>query len=547
MIHPALPLLIKTQYMSKIRRALRSLKTLRGVMYFLVGLFVFTLWIGPSILMAFTDTKSKDIVAPYISAFLPFLLLIITLLALTSATISKAINFTAGELEFLFPGPFKRRDLVIYKIITSVMGIIFVALFISCFFMRFTNLYIACYLGILFTLLFLHFFSMAVAFISLIISKHAYTPSRKNILITIGVLVVLGLWKGVDWQTAQELFMKPLVLAQMVKDNWFGGIILAPFEVFVRTIMAPSFYDLLLWASAAAGIDLILLGAVISLDANYLETSLSVSEKKYAKIERMRRGGVAAISSNRKTAKWSLPDLPWLHGIGPILWRQMTSAMRNSKGVLLLLFIVSMGIGPMIVMKGVSDESVPFFLIIITMYSIFLTQWFPFDFRSDIDRMDWMKMIPIDSLPIAIGQILTPVLIVSILEMTIFGGLAIGVKNNFSLLLAGILLAPSFNLLLFGLENLIFLLYPVRIAKVGPGDFQGFGRMMVLFFLKFVVIILVMGSIIGLGVGGYFLFDKSIIVFIAISLTLLTGCGLAIIQCIAWAFDKFDPSIHTPA
>ncbi len=546
MIHPALPLLIKSQYMSKIRRALRSLKTLRGVMYFLVGLIVFILWIGPSILMAFTDTKSREIAAPYISAFLPFLLLVFCLLALASAIKSKAIYFTAGEIEFLFPGPFKRRDLVIYKIITSVMNIIFVALFMSCFFMRFTNLYIACYLGIFFILLFLHFFSMIVAFISLIVSKHAYTLPRKNILLTIGVLIIIGLWKGIDWQAAQELLLKPLVLAQMVRDNWYGGVILAPFDVFVRTVMAPSFYDLLIWGSAAAGIDILLFCCVISLDANYLETSLSVSEKKYAKLERMRQGGVAAISSNRKTAKWSLPLLPWLGGAGPILWRQLTTAMRNSKGVLLLLFIVSMGIGPMIVMKGVSDESVPFFLIIITMYSIFLTQWFPFDFRSDIDRMDWIKMIPIDSLPIAIGQVLTPVLIVSMLEMIIFGGLAIGVKNNFSLLLAGILLAPSFNLLLFGLENIIFLLYPVRIAKVGPGDFQGFGRMMVVFFLKFIVIILIMGSIIGLGVGGYFLSNKSILVFLAISFTLLTGCGFAVVQCIAWAFEKFDPSIHTP-
>ncbi len=551
MIHPALPFLIKMQGKSQIRRAIRSLKTWRGRLYFLVGIVVFSLWLGPQIFMAFSSNASEK-AAPYINAFMPFGLLFLCLMALVNELIeagSKVISFTPGETEFLFPGPFKRRDLLKYKIITSTKNLLFIAAFISIFTMRFTHSWLVCYLGILLTLLFVHFFSMTVAFLRLLLLESAYTPSRKRVLTVLGLFLFFGVWKGVDWTFAWDQIVagKPLVLAEAIRETWFGTIVLAPFDVFARIIVAKSFsFDLLLWCSVAVGIDLLLLITVFKLDANYLETSLAVSEKTYAKQQRMRRGGSPLVSSIKK-ATWSLPMLPWLNGAGPILWRQLTSAIRNAKGMLVLLVVICCALGPMMIMKGVSDSAVPTVLIITGIYSIFFTQWFPFDFRSDIDRMDWLKMIPAGSMPITIGQVFTPVIMVSFLELCLFGGLSFGVDENRVLLFIAMALVPSYNLLLFGLENLIFLLFPIRIVKAAPGDFHGFGRIMVVLFLKFLVIGGCLGSIIGMGYGGYYFLGKHIAVFVVITWTLLTCCGIAILPYIAWAFEKYDPSVDAPA
>ena len=388
---------------------------------------------------------------------------------------------------------------------------------------------------------------MAMALLRLTLLERAYTLSRKSVLIALGFLLVLGLWKGIDWPFALEQIHagEPLVLTEAVRNTWIGSIILAPFDVFVRTIMAKSFFpDLLLWASAAAGINLFFLITVIGLDANYLETALSVSEKTYAEQQRMKRGGDAAIGSTKKTAEWSLPSFPWLWGTGPILWRQSITAIRSAAGFLIFLFCLGIGIT---IAQGESDEKIPFVLALTLAISLLCTHKFPFDFRGDLDRMDWLKMIPAGSIPISIGQVLTPVLIVSLLEeLLLLGGLMSGLYQNWKLILIGMALVPSFNLLIYGLENLIFLLFPKRMDNTSSGDFYEFGRAIVVYFLKFFIIGGAVASLIGIGYGGYYLLGKHIAVFIAIAWTLLTVAGLALLPYIAWAYEKFDPSVDTP-
>ncbi len=551
MIHPSLPFLIKLQRKSQFRRALRSLKTWRGRIYFLIGIAVFGLWLGPQIVLAFTMNSAKTS-APYINAFMPFGLLFFCVISLINELIeagTKAISFTGGETEFLFPGPFSRQDLLKYKIITSMTNLLFVALFISIFTMRFTYSYLACYVGIFLTLLFTLFFSLIVAFIRVILIEHAYTPSRKRVMSIAGIILLIILWKGANWTYAWDLIAagKPLAVAEAIRETWAGTILLAPFDVFVRVILAKSlFTDFLMWGSAAVGINLFFLFIIFRLDANYLETAMAISEKTYARQQRMRRGS-APISTSKKTATWSPPSLPWLNGAGPILWRQLTGAMRCARGMLVLVVFICIALGSTVFSGGLSGETVLFVLIITAIYSIFFTQLFPFDFRSDIDRMEWLKMLPIGSMPIVIGQVFTPVIMVSILHFFLFGGLLFAVDENQTLLYIGMALAPSYNLLLFGFENLIFLLFPIRVVKTTPGDFHGFGRIMVVFFLKFLVIGGILGGIIGIGIGGYYFLGKHIAVFITISWTLLTCCGIAVLPFIAWAFEKFDPSVDTPA
>ena len=503
-----------------------------------------TIGIGPQIFLMFRFPDSHLKVAPYIESFLPFGLLLLCLSVLVTEISSKAVSFTPGETEFLFPGPFKRRELLLFKLFNSVVSILFMALIISIFIMRFSYHWMACFTGIFLCLIFIHLFSITAAFLRLTVLKHAYTQFRKYFLTTAVLVLAVVLWRTIDW----ALFWTPLLLAQAIRDSWIGCIVLAPFDTFGNAIMAKTIFpDLFFWASAAAGIIIIFFLIVILLDANYLETSLSVSEKTYAKMKQMRHSGGVIIGSGRKTAKHSLPVLPWMGGIGPILWRQITTAFRSAKGIMFLLLGLSVGFVPILIIKGISDEATPFLLLIVAMNSIFFTQWFPFDFRSDLDRMDWLKMMPIGSIQITVGQILTPVIFVTLLEFILFGGLLFGVEKNRYFLFSGMMLAPSFNLLLFGLENLFFLLFPSRLELSQHGDFQGFGRIMIVFFMKFIILFAIFGAILGIGFATFVFSGKLWSIFFVVIWILLTLCGLAILPYIAWAFEKFDPSIDTPA
>ncbi len=547
MIHPALPILYEIQYKSRVRNALRSLKTWRGIIYLLVGSLIVIPWMVMLILWVLSDAKSLEAATPYFDAFLPFGLLFVCLFTLLTNVSSKAIAFTPGETEFLFPGPFARRELLIYKIMAETIQVVIISAVVSIILLPFTPLWLAGFIGIALTLFFLILLRMTVAFVQMTVLERIDVSFRKVVLYAFWFFLILGLWKGTGWPSVQAILIDPLAFPLAIRETWTGAILLTPIDFFVRIVMAKSYFpELLFWASVAAGIDLCLFFAVIRLDTNYLESSMNAAEKKYAKTQLTKSGYGVMAGTGQKTAAYSLPALSWMGGIGPNLWRQLVGAVRNSKDILILSSAVSGLCGFILFAQGILSEATPFLLIVFAMNSIILTQWMPFDFRSDIDRMDWLKMIPIGSMPTVIGQVLIPVLIVSLLELLLFGGLLFCVEKNRSLLFIGMVLVPSFNFLLFGLENLIFLLFPIRIVESSSGDLYDVGRIMVTYFMKYISLVGILAGIIGIGFGGYLLCGENLAVFTAITWTLLTVSGLALLPYIAWAFEKFDPSIDTP-
>ena len=116
--------------------------------------------------------------------------------------------------------------------------------------------------------------------------------------------------------------------------------------------------DLLKWAGfAAALLNGGLLILVFLLDAHYIETAMAASERRYAKIKRVRAGAFLSMGVS-KTSNWHLPQLPWAGGAGPIAWRQLTNAARSSRGLLLLLLIVAVGATPALNLAGHGGKSV---------------------------------------------------------------------------------------------------------------------------------------------------------------------------------------------
>ncbi|HEV3023456.1 MAG TPA: hypothetical protein VGX76_13370, partial [Pirellulales bacterium] len=90
-----------------------------------------------------------------------------------------------------------------------------------------------------------------------------------------------------------------------------------------------------------------------------------------------------------------------------------------------------------------------------------------FDFRRDLDRMATLKGLPISPAAAAIGQTLAPVLITTLFQFGVltFAFVAQSLPPN-HLFISMLVLMP-FNALVFGLDNLIYLLYPLPRAARG--------------------------------------------------------------------------------
>ena len=90
-----------------------------------------------------------------------------------------------------------------------------------------------------------------------------------------------------------------------------------------------------------------------------------------------------------------------------------------------------------------------------------------FDFRRDLDRLATLKGLPITPAAAAVGQTLAPVLIASLFQSGVLA-FAVGARSlpAHHLCMAMLVMIPL-NVLVFGLDNLIYLLYPYRVQQEG--------------------------------------------------------------------------------
>ena len=541
---PALRKLLKLRLRARLRVMVRGLKTRRGAVFFAIGAMMFVLWLGPSAAIAVVGVSARGRFDPeVVRTVIPLALAGMCLLSVLTSGRQKGIPFTAPEIDFLFAGPFTRRELLVYKLSSSMIGSVFVALFFSVFLLQHATLWIAAFLGCLLTLLFMQLFSTTVVLVGQTVAEQAYTRARRLALLGVAALAGIGLGEAALAARGQD----PFALVMAFRHSWAGIALLAPMEVFGRTMLAGSLVpELVGWGALAAAIDLALLVLVLRLDVNYADSAIAASQRLYRRLEQVRRGGGLAWTAGSQP-KMHLPGLPWLGGAGPIVRRQLIHAVRTARGMLFFLVVMGIPLGIMLVGSRQNHSvAIGALLGVLMFVTFFFTQMVPFDFRGDLDHMDVLKSLPMGSVPIAAGQLVVPTLIMTGIQLVVLGVAAAMVEGAGTVLLAMALFSVPFNFLLIGVENLLFLLFPTRMHATTPGDLQHVGRMMVLLAAKMLVLVGCCGVAAALGAIAYFVCGRSWIAALSVSwLVVATGC-VALVPCVAAAYRKFDVSVDTP-
>lgn len=174
-------------------------------------------------------------------------------------------------------------------------------------------------------------------------------------------------------------------------------------------------------------------------------------------------GAITGTGSHRP-----LQRIPRWGGAGALAWRQLVGARRHWGSLLTAM------IAPLILACAPSfvivDAHIAFLSTTGTLafYTfLLLPTALRFDFHRDLDRMVILKGLPITSTAAAIGQTLAPVLIATLFQT---GVLAIAVMARslppYYVLMAMLVMVPL-NVLVFALENYIYLLYPYRMQQEG--------------------------------------------------------------------------------
>ena len=127
----ALIKLLKLRLRGAVRRSFRGVKTVRGAIFFLLGLGAMLMWLGPQV-MVFFVAGHAPVDPQVLRDVLPLVLLGLLLMSMLGAARMEGIHFTAAEVDFLFSGPFYAPATAVYKLIfRHVCGVVYRPVFLD--------------------------------------------------------------------------------------------------------------------------------------------------------------------------------------------------------------------------------------------------------------------------------------------------------------------------------------------------------------------------------------------------------------------------------
>src|SRR4051794_27045419 len=141
----------------------RSLGTVKGAVLALVGLIFFVVWLLPVLLL---PQAGGGMAPEALRRYGPAGLLLYCLGNVLFSSEQKAVYFTPAEVNFLFPGPFGRREILGYKILSTLIVSLPSTLLLAVVVRVPGTWFPAAYVGLLLLIVFLQLFSMAVTLVA---------------------------------------------------------------------------------------------------------------------------------------------------------------------------------------------------------------------------------------------------------------------------------------------------------------------------------------------------------------------------------------------
>lgn len=529
-------LLLRLRFAGWTRRVLRSLRTWKGLLFLLVA----SLFVLPPLAMALAPGLLIDTQVAVIEQHGPLAMLVYCVLNVLLSSGERAVNYSATEIDFLFAGPYRPRQVLLYKIAGGLIGALLSAALLTVLFHFHTRAIVPAFVGIYLALVMLYVFTISVSLFASTVGALAFDRRRKVLLV-----VAVGL-VGLAFVQVGEgvLHLTPGEILTRMEESRVGRVVVAPFVPFIRAFTAARLWpDLVLWASVCLAIDAAMVALVVALSSRFYEATVLANEKVYERLRRVR--GASAWTAGERF-RFELPMLPRLGGIGPVAWRQGTSATR-SLGRLIAgacLFLIPVIIAVIAWDPGPGNLALPIMPIAVPVcISLVAPSLIGFDFRPDVGRMDVLKSLPIDPKRLIVGQVMTPVFLMTLAQWLALGVVAAKFRPDTSLCVSVLLLTIPVNLFLFEIDNLFFLWYPADWIPVNSVDFQSLGRQIILTLARVACVGLMIAVAATFGAATYWLFDGRWSVTVAVAWISMLGFDLALLPLLAQAFESFDVAV----
>ncbi|MEM6480642.1 MAG: putative ABC exporter domain-containing protein [Pseudomonadota bacterium] len=533
---PALRQLLILRLRGGLRQRLLQLASVRGLLFSLAfGAIVWFLIASNSSAGAGlfgSAVLDRQAFGEQIMTFMPLSMLGLSLLTVVMTT-GPTFHFSPNEINFLFTGPFRRRDLIVYKFGAYVAGVALTSAFITIIAPPQTGSALSVFMASLLTLVFVQLNSAVIS-----MSGHALDGTRLAkvkwpviaLLGAVAAVAVVFAWAAPD----RGIFD----LLSEFRHSWLGTIVLIPYIVFAELFVATSISQLALWALIAVIINVALLRAAIILDERTTDRSLAENARLSNRWERIKQGG--SFFATERTEVRSIRRAPIVGGLGPIAWRQALNALRNSFKIIIIFTGLAACIAPISLALGAPVTDAYTVMIIYVFFAFILPRNLVCDFRGDLSRMEIYKTLPIAPWRICAGQLVVQVLLAYVIALTIIASALVfenSVTTQVALALAAF--ALPLTLLIYAVENTVHLLFPIKLVAMGRADFEFLGRAIVEFIAKTIIVFAAMAASGAVGLVTFKMTGTTLVLPGFASWLTLTLIGFLTLVALQYAFRRF--------
>ena len=496
------------------------------------------------------------------------------------------LQFSEAEITFLFPAPLSRRKIIHFRLLSAQLAILFTAVLMAVVFNRFAFAGGSRLVRAIGIWVILSTFGLHLSGTNLAIARLKEKSGRFGLWRAGAVAVILLYIFAVVWSAVTVINKESF--ESLSPDSGLGGLtghllsssplrwLILPFEIVFAPYFATNLSGFLLAIIPALGVQGIHYYWVSSTEYRFEEGSIALAQKRTSIREAMALGESPKVGAFKPKAQ---PGPFPLSPTGPqeiaFLWKNllsMRSSILSRRTILMALLItgwLSFALGPVLSHRHGRGGGLDFYAPIIVIfcaiaagYTLLLgPQIARQDLRTDLPNADILKTFPIASWRLALGEILAPATVLSLVLwfLIIICAFLIDTRGQLEWLTpdvrvtAALCLAaasPVLCVVQLIVPNLIMLLLPgwFQASRSRAGGIELFGQRVILGIAQLLIALLVAAP--GALAAAVIIFSSqhwvgvslAILLAALVVLPIMVGEVAVGLWCIGERFDRFDPS-----
>ena len=498
-----------------------------------------------------------------------------------------ALSFTEAEIAFLFPAPIRRRTLIIFKILRSQLGFIFISILFTLISGRW-QMGSAVWMrtaGWWFILNTLSLHRVGASFALSRLYERGLSDWKRRVVF---IVALAGLAFAV-WNAWSSLPPKPaaidgkpagalMSLGQLLQTGAIPWI-LAPFKMVVAPSFARDGMGFLMALGPALGVLAVHFLWVVRADGSFEDAAIETARRRSVLLAAARKGEVRLTSRKGKARTAVFPLRATGFKATAFLWKSLIRVGGLRTIVRWAMFFLALGGGAFWLIEHRAQESSTTFLtlaisvgaacyIAFLLSFVMVGQQAAGQLRQGIAGMDLLKTYPLQGWQFALGELLGPIVLGTLIQwMALATGTALvvglvvpksyNIGEAVPLIVTGLaLFLPLFNLGTSILPSAAALAYPgwfkpgeAGAGTSGGGGVEVMGLRLLMGILQILIIAVACLPVAFFGAAAWFASDMFALDFAwkiagtaataTLVLAIEAACGIA---WLGWLFDRFDLS-----